>query len=252
MSWSKPKADAVKDILSRSEKQSSPYSYYIALLGFHTRWGAFKEKPPAKENAKFLGNFNYTKVYELPELEAIDLVGFVSDSDAAASISDSVVVSAENTVSVSTAAVNSEIMAEASEDVNVNETSAEYFVKIIELCRERGITVVVEKNPSPTWSYEKHCAVSEFCDAHGVDFIDLNMSEYLSAVDLDHSVDFHDTVHLNISGAQKVSRVLGNILAEKYGLQDNRGADGYEIYSEYAEKYLQYIDGLVVSGSDLC
>ena len=232
MSWSQPKADAIKDIISRSEKEQTPYSYYLPILAVHSRWGAFREKAI---DESFMGNFNYADTKAIKPIEPVDIVSQVSDTDVTALISDPEVDDSED---------------DDSEGYTIVDSSVVYFQKIFELCKERDIQIVIVKSPSRGWKYEKHRVISEFCAEYGVDFIDMNTAEYLTMLDLDFDTDFRDTVHLNILGGHKASLVLGGIFAEKYGLQDKRGTVGYEIYDEYAEEYLAYIEEFTVSGSD--
>jgi len=220
MRMSEIKAAAINDIVSRSENQTI-YGYYIPLLGFHSRWGTAIESYPAPETAAYMGGFHYESVFPISSITPVDLEVSSSDAEAYAVISDE------------------------DEGIAVDETSAEYYEKIFSLCSERGIKVVIIKLPCDRWNYKQYCAVNEFCIKYGVDFIDMNMSEYLSDINLNLKTDYHDTVHLNISGAHKTSLFFGKLLSEKYGLEDKRNTDGYELYNEYAEQYSKLVNDYI-------
>ena len=66
---------------------------------------------------------------------------------------------------------------------------------------------------------------------------------------VDFSVDTYDGgLHLNLSGAEKLSKYFGEILSEEYGILDHRGETKYDRVWEqkiafyYAEKEKQLAD----------
>ena len=59
----------------------------------------------------------------------------------------------------------------------------------------------------------------------GYDFI--NCQDFRDDFSLDVSLDYWDAGHFNINGAEKVSRVVAPIFADKYSLSDHRGEAAY-------------------------
>lgn len=97
-----------------------------------------------------------------------------------------------------------------------------YLTKISELCKEKGIRLVLYSSPSPKcWTYAKHNAVKQFADKNDLDYIDLNLS--LDQLSIDWNTDTRDGGdHINYYGAKKVSAYMGSYLSGLNLLTDHR------------------------------
>lgn len=108
-------------------------------------------------------------------------------------------------------------------DYTLGENAMSYLQKMADLCKEKGIELVLIKAPTefPHWYDE--------WDAHMVDFAKENEVEYINyiplqeEIGLDMSKDTYDAgLHLNTSGAEKMSEYFGAWLLENYDLTDYR------------------------------
>lgn len=110
-----------------------------------------------------------------------------------------------------------------------------YLDRIVALCDERGIQLVLVKTPTMFYSKNAYSAVSLYAAERGLDYLDFNEAGLYGAAGLDFSVDSCDTDHVSVSGAEKVNRYIGSWLMERgmTGRQDYQweGRAGY--YAHY-------------------
>lgn len=124
-------------------------------------------------------------------------------------------------------------------DYQFGEVCYKYLDKIRLLCEEHGTELVLIKAPSlyPYWYDEYDAQIEEYAAEHGLSFY--NFLECAEEIGLDFSSDTYDGgYHLNLSGAVKLSRYFGDILAEGHGAEDHR--QDPETASVYDEKLLIY------------
>ena len=111
----------------------------------------------------------------------------------------------------------------------------EYLNKITKLCKENNIQLVLIKAPSlyPYWYEEYDMQIKEYAQENRIDYY--NLLEQVEQIGLDYQVDTYDGgLHLNLTGATKLSKYFANILAEQYKLTDYRGD---QIYNKKLEQY---------------
>ncbi len=116
-----------------------------------------------------------------------------------------------------------------------------YLDKMRKLCEENGIALVLVKSPSlyPYWYDEWDEQIVEYADEYGLDY--LNMVDAADEIGIDYSTDTYDAgLHMNLSGAEKLSEYFGEYLVENYDLSDYR--DDGEYADVYAEKIRFYED----------
>lgn len=109
-------------------------------------------------------------------------------------------------------------------DYRFGENAYAYLDRITGLCEENGIQLILVKAPSlyPYWYDEWEEQMEEYADEH--DLLYINFLELTEETGLDFSQDTYDGgLHLNLSGAEKITAYLGEILQEEVGLQDRRG-----------------------------
>ncbi|MCM1111937.1 MAG: hypothetical protein NC399_01645 [Muribaculum sp.] len=124
--------------------------------------------------------------------------------------------------------------AEASE---ISEESACYFGKIAEFCADKGIKLVLIKNPASLWEAKNHRSAQELADRYGLDFIDFNFAPYIDEIDYNVSLDTMDGLHLNYNGACKVSDWLGDYLVRECNGTDVRDNPKYAFLDEELAQY---------------
>ena len=108
-------------------------------------------------------------------------------------------------------------------DYRFPEISAAYLDKIRVLCEEEGIQLVLMKAPSlyPVWYDQWEAQIREYADAHQLLYI--NCIPAIEEIGLDFDEDTYDGgLHMNLYGAEKLTRYLGRILQESCGLEDLR------------------------------
>ncbi len=124
-----------------------------------------------------------------------------------------------------------------------------YLDKIRLLCEKNGIALILVKAPSiyPHWYEEWDLQMEEYAKQYGLAYF--NFLELFEETGVDLSVDTYDGgLHLNLSGAEKLSKYFGEILSEEYGILDHRGEAKYDRVWEqkiafyYAEKEKQLAD----------
>ena len=108
-------------------------------------------------------------------------------------------------------------------DYNFGENAYFYLEKITELCKENDIQLILIKAPSlyPYWYDEWEAQMEEYAVEH--DLLYINFLELQEETGLDFQTDTYDAgLHLNLSGAEKITRYLGNILLEQEKIEDRR------------------------------
>lgn len=119
----------------------------------------------------------------------------------------------------------------------------EYLDRIRRLCEEKGMRLILMKAPSlaPRWYESDHRQVVEYAEKYGLPYI--NFYELLEETGLDYEKDTYDGgLHMNLSGADKLTKYLGKILAGDYHMPDHRNDPRYaEVYGEKERFYRNMI-----------
>lgn len=98
-----------------------------------------------------------------------------------------------------------------------------YLDKMTQLCRENDVALVLIKAPTiyPYWYEEWDAQMVEYAAKNDLYYI--NFLDYADEAGIDFSTDTYDGgLHLNLSGAEKMSRYFGRILVDRYELEDHR------------------------------
>lgn len=108
---------------------------------------------------------------------------------------------------------------------------------IRKLCDENGAQLLFVSAPSPTnYNYKKHNAVQEYADQYDIIYEDLNLK--VEELGIDWNKDSQDRGdHLNVLGAEKFTKYLGQYLTENYDLEDHRGDENYTDWDRMAKQY---------------
>ena len=115
----------------------------------------------------------------------------------------------------------------------------DYLDKITKLCKDNGIQLVLIKAPSlyPYWYDEYDEQIKKYAEEHDIDYY--NLKNNVEVIGIDYSQDTYDGgLHLNLTGATKLSKYFANILKTNYELTDYRGD---AIYEKKLEEYKQAI-----------
>lgn len=114
-------------------------------------------------------------------------------------------------------------------DYRFGDNAYQYLDRMTELCRENGVELVLVKAPSlyPAWYEQWELQVEDYAAEHGLKYY--NFLEVTEEIGLDFTQDTYDAgLHLNLSGAEKLSRYFGEILMRDCGLASRRGEEALE------------------------
>lgn len=114
-----------------------------------------------------------------------------------------------------------------------------YLDKMVQLCEENDVELVLVKAPthSPIWWDEWDTQVEDYAQKN--DLLYINFLDYEDEIGIDWNTDTYDTgLHLNVYGAEKLSRYFGKILAEQCGVADRRSDKA--LSAVWAEKVTTY------------
>lgn len=200
MEWSGSK---VGSILASMKPEEEFLDYVFPILRYHTRWSGLTE----------------TDVRYMFDTEQVSHNGYYMRVD---------VKPAENVPE-----------GRLLSDYSFGDRAWEYLERMRELCEENGIELILIKAPSlyPCWYDEWEAQVEDYAAAHDLRYI--NFLEHIDEIGLDYSTDTYDAgLHMNLSGAEKLSHYLGGILAGEVGLLDRR--DEEELCAVWEEKLAAY------------
>ena len=193
MEWSSSKVDCIDVSMTEGE---SFLSYVFPLLRFHSRWSELTAE-------------DWT--YAFTETPTVSDSGYLLQTD--------VVPPNESA---------SGLEGSPLADYTLPEGSMAYLDRMVDLCREKGITLVLVKAPINSWRYwwydEWDEQVRDYANEHGLDYY--NLLENEADIGIDWQTDSYDGgIHLNVYGAAKTTTYFGSVLVEKYGLSDRRQTD---------------------------
>lgn len=104
-----------------------------------------------------------------------------------------------------------------------------YLKLILKLCEENDIKLILVKAPSlyPHWYEEYEQQVIAFAEENNIDYY--NFIKYSEEIGIDYKTDTYDGgLHLNLTGATKLSKFFANILKSNYDLTNYQDDPIYE------------------------
>lgn len=124
------------------------------------------------------------------------------------------------------------------ETEKMDKSNLTYLNKIVELCKEKEIQLLLLEVPSASsWNYKKHNTMQAFADRNNLPFVDLNLKT--EEMGFDWMTDTKDAGnHLNISGMQKVTNYISRYLNDNYALPDRRGEAAYQSWVQDEREYI--------------
>ena len=114
-----------------------------------------------------------------------------------------------------------------------------YLDKMARLCKENDIELILVKAPSlyPYWYDEWEEQIEEYAARNGLRYI--NFLDLAAEIGVDFSKDTYDGgLHLNLYGAEKITKYLGDFLSGQVGLRDRR--DDAMLSGEWEKKIICY------------
>lgn len=204
MRWSKQKLECIKASLTNEEREKDAFwSYVFPILRFHDRWSQLKG-----EDLKY--------VFKRPQ---------VSDNG--------------YLMQVGVKPLGDEHVEKPLADYSFSQSNWDYLDKMADLCADHGTELVLIKAPtlSPVWWDQWDEQIEEYAKKRGLTYV--NYLKHQDEIGIDWSQDTYDTgLHLNVYGAEKMSRFFGRMLVENFGLEDHRGDE--RLKKIWEEKTLAY------------
>ena len=210
MKWSSVKREAIEDICSLDSNHSK-ISYYLPNIRYHTRWKELLES-----------DFSYGEIHAHHELKGYNVLPYCVGYQ-------EYVPYEEGTVT---------------DQAEVVPVMGEYLDRIIQLCKEEGITLILTETPSTYASVERHNTIRELANAKEVLFIDFNERNVYEVLGYDFPVDNCDYGHANIWGATKMTSYMGGVFGQlgvigKHDIQWEETKDYYTfIQNECTIRYI--------------
>lgn len=205
MRLSGSKVDAIKASMTEDEDM---ISYFIPLLRYHSRWND-------------LGSEDFEYMFGR---DKVTVAGYLMRAD----------------VKPMTKLPTPSVLSEP----ELGERCWEYLDKMRILCENNGAKLILIKSPSlwPYWYDEWDAQIADYAEKYGLDY--LNFLPLADEIGIDMQTDTYDAgLHLNIYGAEKLSRYFGEILSSDYGLEDHRNdADIAADWDEKCERYYALLD----------
>lgn len=104
-----------------------------------------------------------------------------------------------------------------------HELSMEYLKKMAVLCRENGVKMVFVNVPGDKMDDGKHNGFTAFAQEYGVDYYDFSETSLYEAVGAQLPQE-SIVLHSNLKGAVKLTKYMGGMLSERYGLHGVKDA----------------------------
>lgn len=198
-------ATKIKSIKASMMKDEHLIDYIFPLLRYHSRWNELK-----KEDFKYI--FNKDKMFHN---------GYYMRADVKA--------------------VKSIPQGKKLPNYEFGENSYYYLDKMVELCKKNDIELVLIKAPSlyPYWYDEWEAQMEKYAKENGLKYI--NFLELTDEIGIDYSKDTYDAgLHLNVSGAEKLSDYFGEILRDSCKVEDRRSDEKLsKIWEEKIDFYYE-------------
>ena len=205
MEWSPVKAEAIRASMTEEEDF---LTYLFPFFRYHSRWS---------------------------ELTAEDFAYAWRDKPA---VSDSGYLMQTGIIPADTQA---DYTPEPLIDYTLPATAMAYLDRMRALCAEKGIELILVKAPTNFWRYhwydEWDAQITDYADEHGLAYY--NLIPKSAEMGLDMATDTYDGgAHLNVYGAEKLTRYFGKILAKDHAIPDRRGeSDTAAVWQRRVEAY---------------
>lgn len=198
MRWSKNKIEAINDVTT-IDKEQCKESYYFTNIRFHQRWKELTED-----------DFTFGEMEKHKGLKGYGALSGIWGGDEYSPFELGV----------------------TDGKTKMHPIMKEYLERIIQLCEQEEITLILTKTPALSVNIKNYNALAEYAEENEIIYIDYNEETIYQEAGVDMSIDSQDSGHLNIWGAEKVTYHIGNYL--KNNLKVEAAVDEqWEASSEY-------------------
>ena len=202
MKWSRVKAEAVS-ALCEIDSEQSELSYYLTNIRFHTRWESLTE---------------YDILYK--EVQTAELKGYSPIEEYGPDTYNTYTFGGD----FETAAAPHMIM-------------KEYLDKMTELCKEEGISFILVSLPGNDMNDSINNMLSSYAEEYKVDYYNLCETEMYNSIG---AILPRESMigHENLWGSIKMSKFIGKMLSEDYGISAVKDYQ-YEATRDYYEHIIK-------------
>lgn len=204
MRMSPVKEEAVDTICTIDSKQSR-LSYYFPNIRFHSRWTGLNED-----------DFTYGEMSEHYELKGFTAIPSYSNNESYKPFE----------------------AGDSQEEEPMVSLMEEYLDKIVSLCQEENIALILVKTPSTPQTVQRYNTLTRYAEEHQLLFIDFNEKGTFRRLHYDFAKDNCDNGHGSIWGATKITSYLGGVLQGELGLEA-RIDEQWETTKEYYQDVVQ-------------
>lgn len=95
------------------------------------------------------------------------------------------------------------------------EESLYWYEKVVQLCEENNVELILLRMPRETWDAEQATADLKFAEKYNLTFYDLNSDALYADLGFNDQTDYMDPMHLNATGAKRITAWLANIIEDK-------------------------------------
>lgn len=130
-----------------------------------------------------------------------------------------------------------------------DEEALYFFRAICDLCKEKGLSLVLVKTPrpvwvTPSWRVDNYFTIQALAKEYSVPYLDFNTSPLIDAVGFQYNKDIlkNSENHLNLSGAEKITAYLADFLTANCGAEDKRNGPDADTLNRDLTVYRQLCD----------
>lgn len=199
-------------IWKHTNKEEDFYSYLFPVLRYHSRWNELNQA-----DMDINKPYDYTRGYD---------IRYGNEKHVEFSDANFPFLNQEPTENVGDYCIE----------------TAEYYKRMSELCKSKGIKLLFVKTPISDYTLEMGNAmrkVAKECDSN---FVDFNSREMWEEMDYDYSTDMLDAAHLNYIGACKFTHTIGEMLCNEYGLGSHKGQEKYKFWEDDYKVYCEQVE----------
>ena len=179
MRFSPVKMEAISAICEKDQSQNA-MSYYNPLIRFHGRWSSLGEN-----------DFTYTERLSHDEMKGYTLLSRYGGNE-----------------NYQPFEIN-----HSAEPRKMVPLMEEYLDKIVKLCNENKIELILVKTPSTASGAAMYNCIFNYAEKYQLSYYDFNEINLNSEINYQFSKDNADNGHLNYWGVKKVSQKMAEILA---------------------------------------
>lgn len=128
-------------------------------------------------------------------------------------------------------------MKETTDVAEMRKVNKKYLDKITKICKENGSQLILYSSPAPkNWNYSKHNFIEQYAKENNIEYVDMNLA--VDKIGIDWSKDAWDNGdHLNVTGAMKTTKYIGEYLHNNCNLEDHRGDSAYYSWADSWDEY---------------